>query len=440
MDNNKFSIQEKKAKNRSGKFLTSVIFAFIFGLLGALLAIYLVFNNFIKNEEFKKFFGLNNLSSKTEYVENSNDCYKKLEVDLKDFNNTAIGVAEKVIPSIVNIDVKYDINTIFNSKATSQGTGSGVILSEEGYILTNNHVVSPKQSNQFFTVSEAKDITVTLSDDKKYEAEIVGVDQITDLAVIKLKNKPKLTPAKLGNSDNVKIGEFVMAVGSPLGFKGSVTNGIVSSTNRKVTLKDGTSLTAIQTNASINSGNSGGALVNSNGEVIGINTLKLAGGGIEGLGFAIPINDTKNIVKQLIDNKKVERPSLGFSGKEISESISKEYGMPQGILVNEVFDNSTAKEADLKSKDIVIKFNGKEVKSFSDIEKLKTEIKIGDEVTFTVIREGKEKELKAKVVKLQDEKEQNKENNKDENNKENEENIKNFNNKNKELFEYFFGN
>lgn len=441
-DFNISKIKENRSKNRSGKFLISVIFAFIFGFLGAMLSIYLIFNNFIKNEDFKKIFGLNNLSTNTEFFENSNkeNDNKKLEVDLKNFNDTSVGVANKVLPSIVNIDVEYDINTVFNSKATTKGTGSGVVLSKDGYILTNNHVISPKQDNQFYTVSEAKKIVVTFSDDKSMEAEIVGVDALTDLAVIKLKEENKdLKPAELGDSNNVKIGEFVMAVGSPLGFRGSVTNGIVSSINRKVTLNDGSSLTAIQTNASINSGNSGGALVNAKGEVIGINTLKLAGGGIEGIGFAIPINDTKPIVEQLIKNKKVERPSLGFSGKEVSESVSKEFGMPQGILVKDVLDNSTAKNVGLKEKDIVIKVNDKEVKTFQDIEKLKSDLKYDEEITITVVREGKEETLKGKVVKLP---EQEKTKNKKEEENNNKENSKsnNYNNRNKDLFEYFFGN
>lgn len=426
-----------KNYNRNGKFLFSVIFAFIFGLLGAAVGIYLIFNTFKNDNNVQNFFGLK--KDQTHYVE-SKDNNSKVVANLEDFNNTSVGVAKKVIPSIVNIDIQYDINTMFKGKATTTGTGSGVILSNDGYVLTNNHVVSPQQENSFYAVSEAKKITVTLSDDKEYDAEIVGVDKLTDLAVIKLKDAKDLTPATLGNSDNLNIGEFVMAIGSPLGFRGSVTNGIISSINRKVTLSDGNTLIAIQTNASINSGNSGGALVNSKGEVIGINTLKLAGGGIEGLGFAIPINNTKNIVEKLIKNGKVERPSLGFSGKEISEELSKEYGLPQGILVKEIMDNSTAKNIGLKQKDIVIKLNGKDVKSFKDIENIKTDLKVDDEITITVIRDGREKELKGKLIKFEIPKENTKpaEKRKEQvDPKENEE--QEFRENREKLFEYFFG-
>lgn len=426
-----------KNYNRNGKFLFSVIFAFIFGLLGAAVGIYLIFNTFKNDNNVQNFFGLK--KDQTHYVE-SKDNNSKVVANLEDFNNTSVGVAKKVIPSIVNIDIQYDINTVFKGKATTTGTGSGVILSNDGYVLTNNHVVSPQQENSFYAVSEAKKITVTLSDDKEYDAEIVGVDKLTDLAVIKLKDAKDLTPATLGNSDNLNIGEFVMAIGSPLGFRGSVTNGIISSINRKVTLSDGNTLVAIQTNASINSGNSGGALVNSKGEVIGINTLKLAGGGIEGLGFAIPINNTKNIVEKLIKNGKVERPSLGFSGKEISEELSKEYGLPQGILVKEIMDNSTAKNIGLKQKDIVIKLNGKDVKSFKDIENIKTDLKVDDEITITIIRDGKEKELKGKLIKFEIPKENTKPTEKRKEKVDPKENKEEEFRENREkLFEYFFG-
>lgn len=438
--NNEFNISKKNSEkeyNRSGKFLISIIFAFIFGLLGAALGIYLLFNTFKDNKEINKFFGINKNEAEI-YTESKNDS-SKIAIDLKNFNDTAVGVANKVLPSIVNIDIEYDINTIFNGKARTTGTGSGVILSKDGYVLTNNHVVSPQKENNFYTVSEAKKITVTLSDDKKYDGEIVGVDKTTDLAVIKMKDAKDLTPAELGNSDNLKIGEFVMAVGSPLGFKASVTDGIISSVNRKVPLSDGSYLVAIQTNASINGGNSGGALVNSKGEVIGINTLKLAGNGIEGLGFAIPINSTKTIVKKLIKDGKVERPSLGFSGKEISEELSKEYGLPQGIIVKEVLDNSTAKNLGLKEKDIVTKLNGKDVKTFKDIENIKTNLNIDDEITLTILRDGKKEELKGKLIKF--EYKENKSQKQNENNKSNEKNKEdNFKENNEKLFEYFFGN
>lgn len=440
MEDNSFNLTKEKTKKRSGKILSTVIFGVIFGFIGACLAMYLLFNNHIKNDEINKFFGLNNIINEKEvFKENKEKNNTKIVVDLKNFNETSIGVAKKVLPSIVNIDIEYDVNTIFNSKTTATGTGSGVIISKDGYILTNNHVVSPRQENQFFVVSDAKKVTVTLTNDKKYDAKIIGVDKVTDLAVVKIDAKEDLTPATFGDSDEAQIGEFVMAIGSPLGFRGSVTDGIISSLNRKIELNDRSTFTAIQTNASINSGNSGGALVNSKGEVIGINTLKLSGGGIEGLGFAIPINQTKPIVKQLIENKKVERPSLGFTGKEISEAIAKEYNLPQGIMVKDILKDSTAEKVGLKEKDIVIKLNGKSAATFSDIEKLKTDLKYDEEITITVFRDGKEQELKGKVVKLP---EVNNKENKDNKEKEQsrEESKESIKQKSNDLYDFFFNN
>lgn len=439
MESNSFNLTKEKKKNRNGKILPTIIFSILFGFIGACLAMYLLFNNFIKNDQINKFLGLNNVINEKEIFNESKEKENtKLVVDLKDFNETSIGVAKKVLPSIVNIDIEYEVNTIFSSKTTATGTGSGVIVSKDGYILTNNHVVSPRQENQFFVVSDAKKVTVTLANDKKYDAKIIGVDKVTDLAVVKIDAKEDLTPATFGNSDNTQIGEFVMAIGSPLGFRGSVTDGIISSLNRKIELKDGSSFTAIQTNASINSGNSGGALVNSKGEVIGINTLKLSGGGIEGLGFAIPINQTKPIIKQLIENKKVERPSLGFTGKEISEAISKEYNLPKGIMVKDILKESTAEKVGLKEKDIVTKLNGKSATTFSEIEKLKTDLKYDEEITITVFRDGKEQELKGKVVKLPEtNKKENKESNQEEKREENKENLKQ---KSNDLYDFFFNN
>ncbi|HAS79085.1 MAG TPA: hypothetical protein DCS38_05230 [Ruminococcus sp.] len=176
--------------------------------------------------------------------------------------------------------------------STASASGSGIIISEDGYILTNNHIVSTSSSESYYEVSEATKLTVTLfNDDTEYEAKIIGTDEQTDLAVIKIE-KTGLSKAEFADSDNIKVGEFAMAVGNPLGMQSSITCGVISAVNREVTDTEGKKYNLIQTDAAINSGNSGGALVNSEGKVIGINTLKLSGTGIEGMGFAIPINST----------------------------------------------------------------------------------------------------------------------------------------------------
>ena len=220
------------------------------------------------------------------------------QISLSNYSDTAVYAANKILPSIVGIKLEYTVNNAMlqmfgqSGTSTATATGSGIIISEDGYILTNNHVVSSSTSNNndsFYQVSEASKLTVTLfNDSTEYEAKIVGKDEETDLAVIKI-DKTGLSKAEFADSDSIKVGEFAMAVGNPIGMESSVTCGIVSAVNREVTDSDGKKYTLIQTDAAINSGNSGGALVNSEGKVIGINTLKLSGTGIEGMGFAIPI-------------------------------------------------------------------------------------------------------------------------------------------------------
>lgn len=402
-NNNNYKKFEKPKKVKKTGFFSHFIFPMLFGIIGAFLGIYLVMQVASLNSDFSKFMGLDKLKNnngKTTIM--SDEEIQKTYVNLEDFNKTSVSVANQVLPSIVNIKIGFQVNSVFGGSGMSEGSGSGVILSEDGYILTNNHVVSPASNSTLYSVSDASEVTVTFSDDSEASAEIIGTDPLTDLAVIKV-DKEGLKPAKLGDSDKVQIGEFVMAVGSPLGFKSSVTDGIVSAVNRSVDMGDGNTFNTIQTNASINSGNSGGALVNSQGEVVGINTLKIAGDGIEGIGFAIPINDTRVISEALITHQKVERPTLGFSGIAVSDQMVQELGFNRGIYVSSVISNSTAGKAGVKEKDIVTKFNGQEIKSFSDIERIKTNLNIGDEVTFTVIRGDDELDLKSNIIAVSEE-------------------------------------
>lgn len=237
-------------------------------------------------------------------------------------------------------------------------------------------------------------MTVKLyGDDKEYEAEIIGTDAYTDLAVIKI-DATGLTPAVLGDSDSLEVGEFVLAMGNPLDMDFTVTSGIVSAVNREVSASDGTSYYAIQTDAAINSGNSGGALVNLAGEVIGINNLKLSGEGIEGIGFAIPINSTTDVIDQLIEFKTVKRPYIGISGQGIDSSITEIYSLPAGVSVKEVEKGSPAEAAGIEKGDIITKIEGKEVSTVTELNKVKYTYKIGDTVTLTILRNGQEKDLK----------------------------------------------
>ncbi len=320
-------------------------------------------------------------------------------ISLTEYSETSTAVAAKVLPSIVGIEIEYSVSSIFGS-STSSASGSGIIISEDGYILTNNHVVSTSTSsssssstNSYYQVSSATSIKVKLyNDDTVYEAEIVGTDDQTDLAVIKI-DKTGLTPAEFGDSDSVQVGEFAMAIGSPLGLSTSVTCGIISAVNVEITTTDNETYNVIQTDAAINSGNSGGALVNSQGQVIGINTLKLSGTGIEGIGFAIPINDTIDVIEQLIEHNKVLRPYVGITGRTIDEETAKQYNLVEGVYVQSVEDFSAAQIAGIKAGDVIVEFDGEEVTSVDEITELKNNHSIGDTVTVKIYRNGEYKEL-----------------------------------------------
>ena len=325
-------------------------------------------------------------------------------ISLSNFSNTAVFAANKILPSIVGIEVNYNVttNSFFGfgspQTATAQATGSGIIISEDGYIVTNNHVVdtSSTSSYSYYELSKATSIKVKLNsetygDDATFDATVIGQDSQTDLAVLKIE-KDGLTAAEFADSDQAVVGEFVMAVGSPLGLDTTVTQGIISAVNRQVE-SDGVVYTCIQTDAAINSGNSGGALVNSDGQVIGINTLKLSGSGVEGIGFAIPINSTLDVIDQLIDHKKVLRPYIGITGINIDEELSKQENLEIGVYVKSVEDFSPAEKAGVKPGDVIIKADGKDVEDMDDLNEVKNSHQIGETMTLVVTRNGEEREL-----------------------------------------------
>lgn len=325
-------------------------------------------------------------------------------ISLSNYSNTAVFAANKILPSIVGIEVTYTAtsNSYFGfgmpSTSTATATGSGIIISEDGYILTNNHVVdtSSSSSYSYYDISDATSVKVKLNsqtygDDATFDAKIVGKDSQTDLAVLKI-DKTGLTAAEFANSDEAVVGEFVMAVGSPLGLDTTVTTGIISAVNREVE-SDGNKYVCIQTDAAINSGNSGGALVNSDGKVIGINTLKLSGTGVEGIGFAIPINSTLDIIDQLIDYNKVLRPYIGISGIDLDDSTAKRYKLVVGVYVKTVQDFSPAEKAGLQSGDVIIKADGNDITTMEELNEIKNSHQIGDTMTLTINRSGQEKDI-----------------------------------------------
>ena len=383
---------EKKQKSQSN-FGKNVAVPFLSGVLGASLVLGTCFgvpeirNNIIGTNNSNN----NSVSTSTSA---STGMINTTQISLENFSETGIAVAKKVQPSIVGIKVEYTVNSIFMmQQGTATAEGSGIIISEDGYILTNNHVINSSSSSSYYEIGEASKVTVKLyNDDTEYSATVVGTDDETDLAVIKI-DKTGLTAAEIGDSDSVQVGEFAMAVGSPLGMQNTVTGGMISALNREVTDSDGKTFTLIQTDAAINSGNSGGALVNSQGQVIGINTLKVSSTGVEGMGFAIPINSAKPIYEQLIQYNKVKRPYIGISGRDLDETTAKRNNLVVGIYVVSIDEYSAAEKAGLKAGDVIVKADGQEIKSMTELNKIKNTHSIGDTMTVTVSRNGQEKEF-----------------------------------------------
>ena len=386
-------VKKAKTVNSSSSFGKSVVFPFVSGILGATLVVGVCF-------------GVPNIKNKLIETKSSNGNTSPITssavsnvVNSNDYSGTAINVANKVLPSIVGIKVEYEVNSIFYRQSnTATATGSGIIISDDGYILTNNHIVDTSSSSSngyssYYSVSESNKVTVTLyGDSTEYEATIVGTDSQTDLAVIKI-DKTGLTPAELGDSDKVQVGEFAMAIGNPLGLDTSVTCGVISATNREITDSDNKKYTLIQTDAAINSGNSGGALVNADGKVIGLNTLKISSTGVEGMGFAIPINSTIDIYQQLIEYNKVKRPYIGISGVDLDEKTASANKLVQGIYVKSIDEFSAAEKAGIKIGDVIVGADGKEIKTMEELNNIKNSHQIGDSLTIKVNRNGKELDL-----------------------------------------------
>ena len=390
-----FNGLDKKKKSNGAGFGKVVILPFVCGVLGATITLGACINiPSIKQAFLEKLVITDSSNTTNDSNENSSNFNTQL-ISLQGYSDTAIGVAKKVQPSIVAISVEYSVNSIFNrSSGTVTAKGSGIIISEDGYILTNNHVVNSttSSSNSFYEIEKANKVTVKLyNDDTEYTGKIIGTDSQTDLAVLKIE-KTGLTAAEFADSDQAVVGEFVMAVGSPLGLDTTVTQGIVSAVNREVE-SDGTKYTCIQTDAAINSGNSGGALINSDGKVIGINTLKLSGTGVEGIGFAIPINSATDVINQLKDHQKVLRPYIGITGINLDEQTAKRYKLEVGVYIKSIEDFSPAEKAGLKAGDVIVKADGKSITTMDELNEIKNSHQIGDTITLTVNRNGSDKDI-----------------------------------------------
>ena len=311
-----------------------------------------------------------------------NDSSAPVDSTLPASRNTAVvETAKRVGPAVVGITSEVYDRDIFNRNVeVGQNVGSGVIFDKKGYIVTNNHVVGNNRQ-----------VNVALSDGQVVTGKVIGTDAVTDLAVVKLPGSDKLPVAEFGNSDSLQPGETAVAIGNPLGleFRGTVTVGVISALNR--TLDDvEQQIKLIQTDAAINPGNSGGALCTADGKVIGINSAKIAKAGVEGMGFAIPINQVKTIVSQLISNGHVTRPYLGLYG--IDKTLAARNGISWdhngGIYVYKIADGSPLDGSDIVRGDYIIQINGKATNSLSELRNVMMNYKPGDKVTITYEHSG----------------------------------------------------
>lgn len=316
-------------------------------------------------------------------------------------------IVDEIMPSVVGVSSTFEVTRQYSSwgwgfqqpESVTQeavGTGTGIVMTEDGYIVTNAHVVY--DSSEEYHAGEAKAVSVLFSDKKEYDAKIIAYDIETDLAVLKI-DETGFTPATFGDSDDLRVGELVIAVGNPLGFElfGSVTSGIVSALNREISINE-KNMTLIQTDASINQGNSGGPLLNSCGQVIGINSAKISANygdvTVEGLGFAIPINDARIIIDDLINNGYVTgRPQIGITAVDIDEMYSSYLGLPMGIYVRGVADGSAAEMAGLRVGDVIIGINDEAVTSMDELNNIKNQFKAGDTITLKISRDGEDMDI-----------------------------------------------
>jgi len=335
------------------------------------------------------------------------------QVFAKDIPGSFADLAERLMPSVVDISTTTTVTTntnpfpgfefppgspfedMFKEFGTPQtrksaALGSGFIIDEKGIVITNNHVIQ-----------DAEDIVVRVGGDKEYKATIIGADPLSDIAVLQIDSKEKFIPVKFGDSDKARIGDWVIAIGNPYGQGGTVTSGIISARNRSIGLSRYEDY--IQTDASINSGNSGGPLFDMNGDVVGINTAILGKGGSIGIGFSIPSNSAKKVVSQLIEFGETKRGWLGVRIQVVTEEIAdvEKLDKPRGALVASVAEKSPSDKAGIKAGDIILEFNGTKINEMKELPKIVAQTEVGKTVDVKIWRNKKEITKKIKLGRLE---------------------------------------
>ena len=363
-----------KEKKKIPNIVMVIIVAVVCSILGSLVTYFLLVN-------------------KINVANNNGTTNNVTTYQIEQTDSPVVAIAKKAGPSIVGVKVQAISQNIFGPLSESASEGSGIIYTEDGYIITNYHVISEAMNN-----STAKVYVTLPNTDEEIPATIVGGDSTTDLAVIKI-DKTGLTKAEIGKSSELEVGDLAVAIGNPLGqeFAGSVTVGYISALNRTIST-DGRTYKLIQTDAAINPGNSGGALVNSQGQVIGINTVKISNSSsntsVEGLGFATPIDDAIEVIDELIQNKKIVRPYIGINSIDIDSITAKLNNIPEGIYVYSVVTNSPAAKANIQKGDIIVGIEGKDIKTTEELNEVKNSKKVGDEITLKIFRNNQNIDVK----------------------------------------------
>ncbi|WP_291580464.1 S1C family serine protease [Clostridium sp. UBA6640] len=360
----KFTVENPKKQRKNKKAGSFIAIALICSLLGGTVggtATYAVINNNNKNT----------VSNKETVTNTSTTVGNTSSMNIPE-------IAKKASPAVVGVATKsINQSSLTWQSELQEGIGSGFIFNEEGYILTNYHVIEG-----------ASEVKVILYDGKEVTAKVVNYQEDADLAVVKITEEVELPGVlEIGNSDELQVGEQVVAIGNPLGkeFSGSVTTGIVSALNREIQFEGGKTLKLIQTDTAINPGNSGGPLLNSKGQVIGINTAKIGKQGVEGLGFSIPINEASN----KLDNLLKPILKLGIVALNLNEETAKANNLPVGIYIENVQSLSVAQKGGLQPGDVIVKFDGKKVSTVEELNKIKESHNEGDVVSVELVRSGK---------------------------------------------------